>query len=255
MSLKKLLDEKAVHLDYIKTGVWGSFDDDLEAMLSHCSVLLHGFGYKGHTGMKNLDEVDFEKANELIEKCGSPHYGLHFGIENKNVNTMPDEDIFKFMSKQTQIFKSKLNVPLLLENTPDSIKDRTVFDIYSEFQHKNINQFIIDNDVYFLLDMTHAKISAIFNEWDIKQYFEGLPMDLVREIHVNGSGFDNKGNAEDTHQSMKEEDYKLLEWVLTLTNPDIVTLEYAGFDEENDAAIGHNLTTQLNRLNKIIKQG
>lgn len=254
MSLKKLLDEDVVRIDYIKTGVWGSFYDDLEAMLSHCSVLLHGLGYKGHTGMKNLDEVDFEKANELIEKCGSPHYGLHFGINNKNIDGMTDEEIYSFMSNQTLIFKKNIHVPLLLENTPYSEFERVKFDLYPLVNASYISEFINENDVFFLLDISHAKVAASFNGWDVKRYIRNLPLSKLKEIHINGTGIDEYGDIKDTHQSMKNEDYELLEWVLTLTNPDIVTLEYAGVEGESEEAIGHNLTTQLNRLNNIIKQ-
>ncbi len=251
--LKELLDENAVRLDYIKTGVYGSFYEDFETMRSLRPILIHGLGYLDHTGMKNLDEVDFEKANEWIAKCDSPHYGLHYGMKKKNITpNMTDGDIFGFMSKQTQIFKKWLDVPLLLENTPDSKEERTTFDHYPLVEAELITKFIIENDVFLLLDVSHAKVAAIFNGWDIKDYIGGLPLSRVKELHINGSAFDENGDIYDAHDAMQEEDYELLEWVLSCTNPDIVTLEYSGKKGESEETVKENLVIQLNRLDTII---
>ena len=229
------------------------FYEDIDRMLSYAPVLIHGLGYTEHTGMKNLHEVDFDKVNKLLKKCGSPHYGLHFGMENKNVGTMTDSAIYKFMSEQTQVFKKQLKVPLLLENTPDSITDRTVYDIYSQFQHKYFTQFLIENDVFLLLDISHAKVAALFNGWDIKEYIERFPLDRVRELHINGSGHDGSGNVMDAHRAMQSEDYELLEWVLNRTEPRIITLEYSGKEGESNEEIRENIVIQLDKLNAIIK--
>lgn len=251
--LGQLLDEKAVRLDYVKALVSERFYEDIDKMLSYAPVLIHGLGYRGHTGMRNLHEVDFDKVNTLIGKCGSPHYGLHFGMENKNVGTMTDQEIYKYMSEQTQVFKERLKVPLLLENTPDSITDRTVYDIYAKFQHEYLTRFLIDNDVFFLLDVSHAKVAALFNGWDINEYIERFPLDKVRELHVNGSGYDENGNVMDAHRAMQSEDYELLEWVLERTEPQIITLEYSGIAGENDETIRENIVIQLDKLNAVIK--
>jgi uncharacterized protein (UPF0276 family) len=252
-SLRELLDEGIVRIDYIKTGVYGSFYEDIDTMISLHPVLVHGFGYRGHTGMKNLHEVDFDKANELLRKCDSPHYGLHFGIENKNVGNMTAADIYKFMSEQTQIFTQRLNVPLLLENTPDSDEERSKFDLYPLAEAELITDFIRDNNVFFLLDIAHAKVAASYRSWEVEQYFSSLPLERTKEIHINGSGFDENGVIADVHSFMREDDYKLLEWVLTRTNPDIITLEYSGKRGESGEAVKENLIVQLDRLNAIIK--
>jgi len=82
-------------------------------------------------------------------------------------------------------------------------------------------------------------------------YLRQLPLNRVVEIHVNGSGYDKEGFPRDTHQAMEDEDYKLLEWVLNYTNPEVVTLEYNGLETESDEVILCNLEKQLNKLQKI----
>ena len=52
---------------------------------------------------------------------------------------------------------------------------------------------------------------------------------------------------------MKDEDYKLLDWVLNYSKPDVVTLEYNGISGENEELITKNLEEQLNKINRICR--
>lgn len=220
-------------------------------MRSMRPILLHGLGYFENVGMKNIEIIDFNRANELIEKCNSPHYGVHLAIRNSDMyDGMTDNDIYELLSKQIKIFKNNLAVPLILENPPDSPTDRTVFDHYPYTEPKKISQLYVDNDVSFLLDISHAKITAKYNGWKVQDYIKQLPLERVKEIHVNGSGYDKEGFPMDTHQSMADEDYKLLAWVLEKSNPDIITLEYNGVKGENEEVVIKNLEEQLGILKK-----
>jgi len=251
-SLKFLIEKDGVKIDYIKSGAYGTFNEQFLTMRSMRPILLHGLGYFEHTGMKNIDMIDFNYANNLIKNCNSPHYGLHLSIENSDMyKDMTDENIFEQMSKQIQIFKKNITVPLLLENTPDTPQDRVIFDHYPYVMPEQYSRLFMENDVSFLLDLTHAKITARYNGWNIYDYIKELPLNRVIEIHVNGSGYDKDGFPADTHQAMENEDYKLLDWVLNYTNPQIVTLEYNGLDKENDDAVMCSLEKQLNEIQNI----
>jgi len=251
-ALKFLLEKDAVKVDYIKSGAYGTFNERFSSMRSMRQILLHGLGYFEHTGMKNIEIIDFNRANMLIKNCNSPHYGLHLSIKNSEMYLgMTDENIFEHMSKQIQIFKKNITVPLLLENTPDTLVDREMFDHYPYIKPDQIKRLLIENDVSFLLDLSHAKITAQFQGWNIQDYIRELPLSLVKEIHVNGSGYDKDGFPKDTHQAMENQDYNLLEWVLNYTNPDIVTLEYNGIEGESDDKVICSLKKQLNEIQKI----
>jgi len=106
---------------------------------------------------------------------------------------------------------------------------------------EQINRLVYDNDVSLLLDITHAKITAKFHGWDVYGYIESLLLDRVKEIHVNGCGYDKKGFLIDSHQKMEAEDFALLDWVLCKTNPKIITLEYSGKNHESIDAIEDNI--------------
>ena len=79
-ALKILLEKEAVNVDYIKSGSYGSFHEQFSTMRSMRPILIHGLGYFENTGMTNIEMIDFNAANSIIEKCDSPHYGLHLAI-------------------------------------------------------------------------------------------------------------------------------------------------------------------------------
>lgn len=253
-ALKTLLENNTVKVDYVKSGAFGNFDKEFETMRSMRPVLLHGLGYFENIGMKNIEVIDFNRANELIKKCNSPHYGVHLAIRKADMHEgMTDKEIYSLMSKQIKIFKNKLEVPLILENPPDSPTDRTVFGHYPYTDAEKISKLYEENNVCFLLDISHAKITANYNGWDIYDYLKSLPINRIKEIHLNGSGYDKDGYPKDTHQAMEDEEYKLLEWVLNYSKPDIVTLEYNGVEGENEELIKKNLEEQLNKINEICR--
>ena len=253
-ALKILIEKGTVKVDYIKSGSYGSFNEQFSTMRSMCPLLIHGLGYFENTGMANIEMIDFNLANSIIEKCNSPHYGLHLAIRKSDMYPgMNNEDIYKCMCKHIQIFKKNLKVPLLLENSPDTPHDRKAFDLYPYIMPKQINRILVENDVSFLLDITHAKLTSKYNGLDVHEYLEGLLLNRVAEIHINGSGHDKNGYPMDTHQAMEEEDFKLLEWVLERTNPNIVTLEFNEIKTENYDTVISSLEIQLTRIQEMSK--
>jgi len=253
--LIELIDDNDVRADYIKAGVYGEFIGKLDKMRSYGPVLLHGMGYHERAGMKDLNDIDFNSINKYLADYGSPHLGLHLAIRNSDMESpMADDEIHRFMSSQIMVFKKKLNVPLLLENVPDTPEDRTVYDHYPFAEAEKLNKLITENDAYLLLDISHAKLTAEYRGWDVREYIKKLPLGRLKEIHVNGSGRDAEGNPTDPHVAMTDHDYELLEWTLEQKIPEIVTLEYNGVDGESSETVKNNLYIQLNKLNLIIKK-
>lgn len=251
-ALYDLITTKQVDVDYIKTGAFGAFDEHYGTMLAHGSVLIHGFGHYETAGMKNIDVVDFGRANRLLSESGSPHYGLHLAITNEDMKPdLKEADIPAHMSKNIEIFKKNLKVPLLLENIPESPQEVTLYDYVPYSSPEQINRVVLENDVGMILDVTHAKIACMYRKWDIHDYLKALPLHLIKEVHVNGSGWDTNGFPDDTHNAMEDEDYALLDWVLTRANPSIISLEYIGIPAETPEIISANLLTQLTKLKKL----
>ncbi|MBZ9625931.1 hypothetical protein G9F71_024290 [Clostridium sp. FP2] len=63
-ALKSLIEKDAVKIDYIKSGAWGTFNEEFSTMRSMKPLLLHGLGYFEHTGMKNIEMIDFKRENK-----------------------------------------------------------------------------------------------------------------------------------------------------------------------------------------------
>lgn len=251
-ALEILLERDAVKVDYIKSGAYGKFNEEFLKMRSLRPILLHGLGYFECTGMNNIEVVDFDLANKQIKDCNSPHYGLHLTLKNSDMHQgMTEENIYERMCENIQLFKKNLQVPLLLENIPDTPEDRVVYDHYPYMKPEQISRLLVDNDVSFLLDISHAKITAQYHGWNVYEYIGQLPLESIVEIHVNGSGYDKDGFPADTHEAMKDEDYKLLEYVLKRANPYVVSLEYVGTKNEDEETIICSLEKQLNNLQSI----
>ncbi|MCL2255118.1 MAG: DUF692 family protein [Lachnospiraceae bacterium] len=252
LELFDLITNQQVSVDYIKTGAFGAFDEYFQTMRSLKPILLHGLSHYETAGMKNSGIVDFDRANRLLAECGSPHYGLHLAITNADMAPdMSIKDIPERMAKVVQIFKKKLAVPLLLENIPESPQEIVLYDYFPYSAAEQIAKIIYDNDVGFLLDLTHAKIACMTRGWDVRDYLRALPLERIREIHVNGAGRDAGGFPDDTHEAMEDEDFELLDFVLSYAAPEIISLEYIGTPTEAADEIREKLRVQLNRLNEF----
>jgi uncharacterized protein (UPF0276 family) len=73
-------------------------------------------------------------------------------------------------------------VPVILENT-----EPLPFDGYDfEVQTERITHVLEEAECGFVLDTGHARISAAVLGVDVYDYFSGLPMNRVVQVHVSG---------------------------------------------------------------------
>ncbi len=94
------------------------------------------------------------------------------------------------------------------------------------------------SDSGFLLDLAHARLAAAYRGQAAEAYVRALPLERVRQIHVSGIRRRN-GRWYDAHESLQEEDYRLLKWVLERCEPVMVTLEYFRQEAPLREQIGH----------------
>jgi hypothetical protein len=75
-------------------------------------------------------------------------------------------------------------------------------------------------------------------------------------VHVAGPRLESPEGLRDNHHELLEEDYEILDFVLSRTSPRIVTLEYGGTGpkletpERNDPEA---LERQLTRLTRVLR--
>lgn len=89
-----------------------------------------------------------------------------------------------------------------------------------------IKDIIVENDVHLVLDIAHAKISAVNLKIDKYEYFKKLPLDRVKEIHISAPGI-IKGKWRDLHNRPGKEEFEILKYFQTKINPaSYILVEY-----------------------------
>jgi uncharacterized protein (UPF0276 family) len=150
----------------------------------------------------------------------------------------PERAAQRFIRQVRRLARS-LSVPVLLENT-----EPLPFEGYNlEVQPERITQVLEGTECSFVLDLSHARVSAAALGVDPYDYLSALPLHRVRQLHVSGPRM-RQGRLVDVHESMQEPDYEFLDFVLERAQPEVVTLEYIRTREA--------LQEQLLRLRRIL---
>ncbi len=143
--------------------------------------------------------------------------------------------------RQVRWLQARLDLPVILENMPALHPTRYRF----ESEPGTMRSVLEATGCRMLLDLAHARVAAEVRNIPVKDYLSQLPLELTQQIHLAGVRRDAKTDRlYDAHQSLADEDYELLAWVLTQIQPQLVTLEY--FREDAKA-----LKTQLERLRPL----
>lgn len=170
-----------------------------------------------------IDNVDIEKTKYFFDHSNYPIISIHIGDNLKNLS---DEECIENAIKNIEFIKDALKNPyrdilVALEN----------MEILSNLNTLNpyfIKRLIKATNCKFLLDTAHATIAAHLLNMNVYDYITELPLEDVVEIHFSGTAYD--GDYILSHIKAREEDYELLEYVLNIANPDVITIEYGLYD-------------------------
>ena len=88
-----------------------------------------------------------------------------------------------------------------------------------------ISKFVTKSDVFLVLDLAHAAISAHNLGMGTLNYLAELPLGRVIEIHLSRPSIRN-GTWLDSHLEPLEKEFRLLEYVLKHAKPEYITVEY-----------------------------
>jgi uncharacterized protein (UPF0276 family) len=84
--------------------------------------------------------------------------------------------------KNAKILMSALGRPLVLEQIPRYFRA----DLDEMREGEFLREFFEATGAGFLLDLAHAWLEAHYRGQPVREYLEGLPLDLVTELHVAG---------------------------------------------------------------------
>jgi len=195
--------------------------------LFHCDLQpIHKFGNKE---IKYLERIKFLKPDlKLIT--------FHLGSCYKN----PILKNGRFYPRGEKVFRDQL-----LENAKNNlILIKKIFDNKIKIAVENNNHYKTEaydfitcpdfisevvkfNDIYFLYDIAHSKISSYNFEMSLENYENKLPMDKLIQIHIAKPGFNESGEIYDKHDiPTVKELYETILLAKKYPNVTYLTIEY-----------------------------
>ncbi|HPH96300.1 MAG TPA: DUF692 family protein [Anaerolineaceae bacterium] len=231
-AVRGLMSRGALKLDYLE--VHGPYAEKAREAYPEHPMLLHNALYQW--SLAHSRGLAHRAADcltlERLALTRSPWYSLHLGFSAEEVDffdeamhalspILPPELIFERTCAVLNDLTARLDLPVLIENL-----DYNPGGAYETVcQPDFIRRVLAEAPVFLLLDLAHARISAEAQGLAVREYLERLPLEKVRQVHVNRP----QRHAQrlwDAHEAMQEEDYGLLAWVLDRAQPWAVTLEY-----------------------------
>jgi uncharacterized protein (UPF0276 family) len=229
-------------------------------------------------------EADWIRIENFLLATNTPLINLHLGptiddypnIPIDSTNPVHNERITEDLIKDINYVTSKFGASrVVLENVHNGNSKY----LRSIFLPEFINTVIDETGCGFLLDLSHAQLSAKHLEVDVYEYTRQLPVGAIREIHVTGihkfeghwleiareAGFDQQvidqytGHYVD-HLPMTEGDWEYLGWSVEQiesgkwAEPWTITFEYGGvggmFAPITD---GEVIQRQVPRMYELVK--
>jgi uncharacterized protein (UPF0276 family) len=250
-----LLQENRVRLGYLGLTRLDVLEQELDLALQYKPALLHIFESAGEKP-QITGSYDWEYINKAIERAGSPHIGLHLQlkpedwpapIEIKYQDRHIARKIVEHLINNFAVVKRKLRCPVLFENVP-YYGFRGTLRICVE---PALMWQLVHGGIGMLLDVAHLRCTAYHLGVDVYSLASAWPLSSVREIHVSGSTIVEGKGLMDSHATLSEEDYEILDWLLERTNPEVVTLEYGGTDPEFEM-MEDNVSAELEKQLKVL---
>jgi uncharacterized protein (UPF0276 family) len=137
------------------------------------------------------------------ERCRTEDY--YYVVESE---VLTGEEVSRITAERLSHVKKSFDGVVALENLnyfPTSAYDNVCDPDF-------ISDIVRGNDVYLILDMAHAMISAHNLNFSPEDYFTRLPLDRVKEIHLSAHGMLD-GKWRDLHNRPNNETYELLEMI------------------------------------------
>ena len=248
-ALVDLLRQGSVSIHGVEVGPWFSPDaiKGFQQILPEVPFYFHASSIVSRIKVSKKGII---RLQEYLTCTQSPWLSLHIELlpwhvfllsKNLRIHLSPPETkqaAQQFIEVLKRV-KKVIDLPIILENLPSLPLEKYSYAASPEL----IAHIVEQTNSGFLLDIAHAHIAATFQNIDVNTYIERLPLDRVKQIHISGIRTKD-GYFYDAHESLEEQDYKILKWVLEKSEPEIVTLEY--FREKE------LLREQLLRLQEIV---
>jgi uncharacterized protein (UPF0276 family) len=253
----ELVDEGAIQVDVFKCPAW----EDLIDGLTDRPIYVHFPLVLGRGAVINSEHnapADLDFITRLKEKTATPFVNTHFAAMSADYPEIPHgslapehiEIVVQNAIAQIRTLQAIYGAEnVTVENIP--LSDERILTLCA--LPEVISRIVEETGCCFLLDISHARLSARKLGMDEKAYLSALPVHRIREIHVTGiitideaiiaklealgidSGFfHRKLGHEADHVAFTESDWEMFAWVMghihrgEWATPDIVAFEYGG---------------------------
>lgn len=226
-----LMQEGLIHVDRIKCADW----PDMIAMARPLAPVYVHFPLLAGQGLLADDVLD--RIATMRDETDTPFVNTHIAPRFEDCGDVTD--------KRSVIERIKVNLEQLAERfgAENVIAENIPYPEYNpgnkpyvSADPEVITRAIEETGVGLLLDLGHARRTAEYLAIDPRRYIGELPVTRLRELHVTGLGYNEKGNRVD-HLPMRDEDWDLLQWALDnirdghWSEPWSVSCEYGGIGQ------------------------
>lgn len=164
----------------------------------------------------NIKHISFDLGPSCLDVKFNPQEHDCFWPNNSSP-TLGEHEILEVATERLKNIRQVFNGSIALENL-DYHKG-------GAYEHVCEAGFICDAlnklGCYLALDIAHLLVSCFNFGIDQFTYISMLPLDLIKEIHLSHP----QGNF-DAHSAPTDNEYKLLEFLLSKSNPDFIVIEY-----------------------------
>ena len=223
-SLDSKLDKQYLfHIDIDLTHEW---DDELK------NYLQNALNKKPELKLITLQATRCCKEENLVD-----------GIFQLNGESYTEEEMISYSLNNTKWLREVINDTVLIGLENNNYYPTPAYDIITEGDF--ISKVIYNNDLFLLLDIAHAMVSAHNKKTSYEEYILTLPLDRLIQLHICQPTLVEGGIARDTHNEPNNEMY--LE-VLRLIKK-YPTIKYLTIEYYKDKDI---LISSINKLRQLI---
>lgn len=190
-------------------------------------LMLHNVYRDVRLGNRDLlEDFDFGRCRRIVRETRTPLVSFHLDADDPDA--IPGDTV-PLAVRNLKRLMEEVDRPVIVENKCYRMRKRVSPCL--ALPH-NIRRVLDESGAGMLLDASHARVSAWGLGWDERDYFEALPLDRVREIHIASARLAPGKGLLDVHAPLEPEDYERLRWLLDATPAEYVTLEYGGRRDE-----------------------
>ena len=227
--LHRQLSLGAVQVDLIKCPEWDNIVN-VAKLLS--PVYIH---FEIVIGNDSVKQLDFGLIKRFLETTETPHLNVHLTGDGQLLSSSQ-----KDQQQLVDIWKSEIDI--IRQHIPDTTivaENLPYLPSYRENRIANhswmIRELLDSMDMGLLLDLSHIRITAAYENQDYQLLAEALPVDRLRELHLTGIK-PYAGYLTD-HFELNEIDFAATNWAMEKIKsgqwrePEIVSFEYGGFGD------------------------